>query len=188
MPWLSQGAASLLSPSLSLFSGREEYGFVCKTHHTLGLQVVFGSPPMCPHASLWILTCAFLYSWPNAVSRTPLFMATLEPVHRLCFPQCDSHVPLYVYQSLLPLHWRKEERRKGGSGEGRKALFLLTIWRFQHGWWGLVVGTQGSCHSKSKMNPGTQDACYFLFTPGAQPMGSCLLPSGWFFSTLINPI
>lgn len=124
MRWLSQEAASLLSPSLSLFSGREEYGFVCKIPHSLSLQALFGSPPIYPHASLWILTCAFLYSWPNAVSRTPLFMATLEPVHRLCFPQCDSSVPLYVYQSLLPLLWRKEERRKGGSGEGRRGPIL----------------------------------------------------------------
>lgn len=34
---------------------------------------------------------------PNAVSGTPRFMDTLEPVHRLCFTSSERSVSLYVY-------------------------------------------------------------------------------------------
>lgn len=121
MPWLSQGAASLLSPSLSLFSGREEYGFVCKTPHSLSLQALSLAALPFTHMLLsgfshvpfsttdLMLFLEHPYSWPPWSLCTGCVSLSVIAVSPLC---------VSVTFTIALKKGREEERREWGGKEG----------------------------------------------------------------------
>lgn len=149
-----------------------------------------GSPSICPHASLCILCCDFLYSCVDLMRlRNTPFANTLELSVITVSPLCTL-VTFTVAMEERREGWREEEKDGRKEGREERGLFWLTVWGFHHGCWGLLVGAWDSCHSDSEImkqreiNPGMQAAFDFLVRPGPQLMGWCLHPLGWVFPIL----